>query len=139
MYLFNYTITRLCSTIRYYTLVSVSYNIFFGPRRTAGRRRLAPRAPAPSRSLFLLLLLLLLMINDNSYKVLLYTFYTGVCEVQTRPTCGQYRTPSIPPNVDVHGQAQGECHRSVNKHSFLLAAIGCLPANFEMRGAGSRH
>ena len=39
--------------------------------------------------------------------------HTGVCEINTHPTCGQCRTPPIPPNVNVHGHARGECNRSV--------------------------
>ena len=38
---------------------------------------------------------------------------TGVREINTRPTCGYWRTPPIPPDVNVHGHAQGECNRSV--------------------------
>ena len=66
----------------------------------------------------------------ESFKV-----HTGVCEINTHPTFGQCRTPPIPPNVNVHGHAQGECNRSV----CLLAAVGHLSANFEIRGAGSGH
>ena len=32
---------------------------------------------------------------------------TGVCEIDARPTCGPCRTPPIPPDVNVHGHAQG--------------------------------
>ena len=38
---------------------------------------------------------------------------TGVCEINTHPTCGQCRTPPIPPNDNVHGHEQSECNWSV--------------------------
>ena len=38
---------------------------------------------------------------------------TGVREMNTHPACVQCRTPPIPPNVNVHRHAQGECNRSV--------------------------
>ena len=38
---------------------------------------------------------------------------TGVCEINTHPTCGQCRTPPITPDVNVHGHGKSECNRPV--------------------------
>ena len=54
-------------------------------------------------------------------------YHTGVCEKKTHPTCGQCRTPPIPPNVKVSGHAQGECNRSVKS---TLVFVSCRWASF---------
>ena len=38
---------------------------------------------------------------------------TGVCEINTHPTCRQCRRSPLPTHVNVHGRAKGECNRSV--------------------------
>ena len=38
---------------------------------------------------------------------------TGVCEINTHPTCGTHPTPPIPPYVNVHEHTHIECDRSV--------------------------
>ena len=63
---------------------------------------------------------------------------TGVCEINTHPTRRQCRTPPMPPNVNVHGHAQGECNWSVKQTLILLAAVMYLCVNFEIRVARGR-
>ena len=38
---------------------------------------------------------------------------TGVCEINTHPTCATHPTPPIPPYVNVHEHTHIECNRSV--------------------------
>ena len=57
-----------------------------------------------------------------TYHILPY--HTGVCEINTRHTCGQCRIPAIPPNVNVHGHEQGECNRSVKWALMFVSCCG---------------
>jgi hypothetical protein len=38
---------------------------------------------------------------------------TGVCEINTHPTCATHPDPPIPPYVNVHEHARIECNRRV--------------------------
>ena len=64
--------------------------------------------------------------------------YSGVCEINTHPTRRQCRTPPSPLMSMFTDIRKVSAIGLWNKHSLLLAAVGQLSANFEIRGAGSR-
>ena len=65
--------------------------------------------------------------------------YTGVCKINTHPTCGQCRTPPLPLMSMFTDMGNVSAIGLSNKQSLLLAVVGCLGVNFEIRGAGSGH
>ena len=57
----------------------------------------------------------------------------------THPACGQCRTPPTPLMSMFTDMRKVSAIGLWNKHLFVLAAVGHLSANFEIRGAGSGH
>ena len=64
---------------------------------------------------------------------------TGVCEISTHPTCGQCRTPPSPTMSMFTDMGNLSATGLWNKLSCLLAAVGYLGVNSEIREAGSGH